>query len=156
MVVMKRNGKFSLALHVLAHLAEAGNTPTTSEAMAAHLGTNPVVVRRTLAGLRKEGIVSSTKGHGGGWTVTIAPGDVTLRQIYEAMADPGELIPDPAPGEHGCQIQAVVNNALEGFHAEAQELLLRRFEGYTLADLSDDLHRRLTKRSMDVADIHIA
>lgn len=152
---MKRDGKFSVALHVLAHLTEAGVRPTTSEAMAAHLGTNPVVVRRTLAGLRKAGIVSSTKGHGGGWTVAMAPADVTLRQIYEALADPGELIPEPA-GPHGCQIQAVVNDALNGFHDEARGLLLRRFDGYTLADLSADLHRRLAARSVEVTDTLIS
>lgn len=151
---MKRDGKFSVALHVLAHLAEAGDRPTTSEAIAAHLVTNPVVVRRTLAGLRKEGIVHSTKGHGGGWTLAMPPRDVTLRQIYEVMADPGELLTEPAV-THGCQIQAVVNGALNSFHDEARELLLRRFDGYTLADLSADLHHRLKKRSMDEADIAI-
>jgi Rrf2 family protein len=150
---MKRDGRFSVALHVLAHLTEAGDRPTTSEAMAAHLRTNPVVVRRVLAGLRKEGIVSSTKGHGGGWTVTMAPNDVTLRQVYAALADPGELIPEPAIGTYGCQVQAVVNDALNGFHAEAHELLLRRLDEYTLANLSADLHRRLAKPPVDVTDL---
>jgi DNA-binding IscR family transcriptional regulator len=150
---MRRDGRFSVALHVLAHLIEAGARPTTSEAMAAHLGTNPVVVRRSLAGLRKEGIVSSTKGHGGGWTVALPPGDVTLRQIYEALAEPSELLSEPDPGTDGCQIQAIVNDALTGFHAEAQALLLRRLEAYTLADLSADLHRRLAAQTADVTDV---
>jgi DNA-binding IscR family transcriptional regulator len=121
--------------------------------MAAHLGTNPVVVRRTLAGLRKEGIVTSIKGHGGGWTVALPPGDVTLRQIYEALAEPGALMAEPDSDTHGCQIQAVVNDALAEFHAEAQALLLRRLDAYTLADLSADLHRRLAARMADVIDV---
>jgi DNA-binding IscR family transcriptional regulator len=38
-----------VALHILAHLAEAGERPTTSETLAAHCRTNPVVIRRPLA-----------------------------------------------------------------------------------------------------------
>ncbi|HEV2528149.1 MAG TPA: Rrf2 family transcriptional regulator [Thermomicrobiales bacterium] len=140
---MRRDGKFSVALHVLAHLTEAGTRPTTSEAMATHLQTNPVVVRRAMAGLREAGIVASTKGHGGGWTLAQPPGDVTLRRIYEVLADPGELITDPEIGSHGCQIQAVVNDALDSYHAEAHALLMRRLGDYTLADLSRDVHRRV-------------
>jgi hypothetical protein len=32
---MKRDGKFSIALHILAHLSELGGRPTTSEGLAA-------------------------------------------------------------------------------------------------------------------------
>ena len=48
---MKRDGKLSLALHALGHMA-AADGPLTSEAMAAHNGTNAVVVRRVLGRLR--------------------------------------------------------------------------------------------------------
>ena len=72
---MRRNSRFSVALHILAHLAEAGEQPTTSEVLAAHCHTHPVVVRRSLAGLREAGIVASVKGHGGGWTMARPPPD---------------------------------------------------------------------------------
>ena len=65
-----------MALHILAHLAEAGEQPTTSEVLAAHCQTHPVVVRRSLAGLREAGIVASVKGHGGGWTLARPPATV--------------------------------------------------------------------------------
>lgn len=51
-------------LHVLLHMAEADG-PITSERLAMMMGTNPVVVRRTMAGLRDLGLVASGKGHGG-------------------------------------------------------------------------------------------
>ena len=50
---MKRDSKLSSVLHVLLHLAHS-ERPMTSEQMAAMLGTNPVLVRRVLAGLRVE------------------------------------------------------------------------------------------------------
>lgn len=51
-------------LHVLVHMAEADG-PVTSEGLAMMIGANPVVVRRTMAGLHDPGLVATGKGHGG-------------------------------------------------------------------------------------------
>ena len=56
---MKRNGKLSASLHALVHMAERPERPMTSEEIASWLHTNPVVVRRMVAGLRDAGILSS-------------------------------------------------------------------------------------------------
>lgn len=140
---MKRDSKFSIALHILAHLAEAGTRPTTSEDLAAHLCTNPVVVRRSLAGLREAGIVASAKGHGGGWTVARPAAEITLGEVYATLGERGELVAAHEPEPHGCLIAATVEQALDGFYAEVEALLLRRLAAITLADLAADFHRRL-------------
>lgn len=62
---MRRDGRLSGVLHVHLHMAEA-NGPVTSERLAMMMGINPVVVRRTMAGLRDLSLVASGKGHGGG------------------------------------------------------------------------------------------
>lgn len=144
---MRRDGKLSIALHILAHLAEAGERPTTSEALAAHCHTNPVVIRRSLAGLREAGIVASVKGHGGGWTVARPAATISLREVYAALGERGELVSGPGSDWHGCLIGAAVGDALDGFYAEAEALLLRRLDDISLADLAADVHRRLTSRS---------
>ncbi|RIK42355.1 MAG: transcriptional regulator [Chloroflexi bacterium] len=140
---MKRDGRFSVALHILAHLAEAGERPTTSEALAAHLRTNPVVVRRSLAGLREAGIVTSTKGHGGGWLVARPPAEVSLREVYAVVGDRDDLLPVGDADPHGCLIAATVTGALSGVYAEAEALLVRRLGEITLADLAAGFQRRL-------------
>jgi Rrf2 family protein len=132
-----------VALHILAHLAEAGERPTTSEELATHCQTNPVVVRRSLARLREAGIVASVKGHGGGWTVARPPASITLREVYAVLGERGELVPGPQPSPHGCLIEAAIGDALDGFYAEAEALLLRRLDEITLADLAAEFHRRL-------------
>lgn len=144
---MKRDGKLSVALHILAHLAEAGAQPTTSEALAAHSQTNPVVIRRSLAGLREAGIVTSVKGHGGGWTVARPAATISLREVYEVLGSRGELVPEPVAAPPGCLIDATISNALDGFYAEAEVLLLRRLGEITLADLAVNVQRRLTART---------
>lgn len=132
-----------MALHILAHLAEAGEQPTTSEVLAAHCQTHPVVVRRSLAGLREAGIVASVKGHGGGWTMARAPDMVSLREVYAVLGERGDLLPAPEASPEGCLIAATIDRALGAVYAEAETLLLRRLEEITVADLAGDLRHRL-------------
>jgi Rrf2 family protein len=139
---MKRDGKFSIALHILAHLAEAGARPTISEELAAHLRTNPVVVRRSLAGLREAGIVASVKGHGGGWTLGRPAAAISLGEVYTVLGERGDLLATAEPDRHGCLIARAVDQALDGFYAEAEALLLRRLAAVSLADLATDFGRR--------------
>lgn len=139
---MKRDGKLHLALHVLAHLAEAGVRPTTSEDLAAHLCTNPVVIRRSLAGLREAGLVASVKGHGGGWTIARPAAAISLGAVYAALDARGELTPRRVPDISGCLIEQAVDEALDGFYVEMETLLVQRLEAISLADLAADFGRR--------------
>ena len=110
--------------------------------MAAHLRTNPVVVRRSLAGLREAGVVASVKGHGGGWTLARPAGAITLRVVYDVLGERGDLLTGREQSEHGCLIAAAVDRALDDAYAEAEALLLRRLDTITLADISADFGRR--------------
>ena len=60
----------------------------TSGELAACMNTNPVVVRRTMAGLREAGFVRSEKGHGGGWEIACDLEAVTLKDVYDALGAP--------------------------------------------------------------------
>ena len=63
---MRPDTRLSGVLHLLLHMQQH-DRPVTSEVLAKAMQTNPVVIRRVLAGLRDEGYVRSDKGHGGGW-----------------------------------------------------------------------------------------
>ena len=84
---MRYDSRLSRMLHILVHMARHAE-PVTSERIAEMLGTNPVVVRRTLSGLRDAGYVRSEKGHGGGWVITCDLEHVTLLDIYNAVGQP--------------------------------------------------------------------
>ena len=84
---MKRDSRLSSVLHALLHMAEQPG-PMTSDALAQCLGTNPVVVRRTMGFLRDAGIVQSERGHAGGWRIQADLRTVTLRQLHEALGEP--------------------------------------------------------------------
>ena len=138
---MKRDSKLSSVLHVLLHLAHS-ERPMTSEQMAAMLETNPVLVRRVLAGLRERGYISSERGHGGGWSVTCDLAQVTLRDIYDAVGAPTVFAMGNRNEAPGCLVEQAVNASLEDAFAEAEALLVRRLGEVTLADLSRDFNRR--------------
>ncbi|PWK83486.1 Rrf2 family transcriptional regulator [Fulvimonas soli] len=138
---MKRDSRLSSVLHALLHMAEQDG-PVTSETLALCLGTNPVVVRRTMGYLRQAGIVTSERGHAGGWRIHADLGSVTLRQLHEALGEPATFAIGNRNETPECLVEQTVNAALEGTFAEAEALLLTRFSEITLADLASDFARR--------------
>lgn len=118
----------------------------TSETLAKTLQTNPVVIRRIMAGLRNEGYVRSEKGHGGGWSLTRDLADVTLRDVYRALGSPSLFAMGNRTQEPECLIEQAVNAALDRTFDDAAALLLGRFGEVSLAMLSADLRRRLAAR----------
>ncbi|MFT4028031.1 MAG: Rrf2 family transcriptional regulator [Novosphingobium sp.] len=139
---MRRDSRLSSVLHVLLHMAEHDG-PATSEMLAKAMMTNPVVVRRVMAGLRDRGYVRSEKGHGGGWTLTCDLSTLTLRDVYEALGEPSLLAIGNRTEAPGCLVEQAVNAALGSAFDEAEALLLSRFGAVTLAELSADFHKRL-------------
>lgn len=146
---MKRDSRLSGVLHVLLHMAEQSG-PQTSETLARAMDTNPVVIRRVMAGLREQGFVHSEKGHGGGWTIVCDLETVTLRNIYEALGRPEILAMGNRTDAPGCLVEQAVNAALGQAFDDAEALLLRRFGEITLAQLSADFHARLTERGGEI------
>jgi Rrf2 family protein len=143
---MKRDSRLSGVLHVLLHMAEHDG-PVTSEVLARAMDTNPVVVRRVMAGLREQGYVRSGKGHGGGWTLARDLAEITLRDIYDALGRPTLLAMGNRTEAPGCLVEQAVNGALDTAFREAEALLLSRLGDVTLAALSADFHARLSARS---------
>lgn len=139
---MKRDSRLSGVLHCLLHLAEL-DRPATSEWLAQVMQTNPVVIRRLMAGLRDTGFVASAKGHGGGWVLSCSLDHITLRDIYEAVGAPELLAVGHREDSPGCLVEQAVNAALEQAYRDARELLLARLGAVTLATLSRDFHHRL-------------
>jgi DNA-binding IscR family transcriptional regulator len=120
--------------------------PLTSEMLAKPMGTNPVVIRRIMAGLRDQGYVQSEKGHGGGWTLACDLSKVTLRDVYVALGSPSILAMGNRTETPGCLVEQAVNAALGQAFDDAEALLLARFGEVTLAMLSVDVHERLIAR----------
>lgn len=138
---MKRDSRLSSVLHALLHMAET-RTPVTSEALAQCMSTNPVVVRRTMGLLRDTGLVAAERGHGGGWRIAADLSKVTLRQLHEVLGEPALFAVGNRSEHPDCLVEQVVNAALDRAFADAEALLMHRFESVTLAELAADFARR--------------
>lgn len=139
---MRGDSRLSRMLHVLIHL-ERGGGPMTSEMIGRMLNTNPVVVRRTMAGLRERGYVQSEKGHGGGWTLARPLDKITLLDVYEALDRPELFCLVPSSDHAECLVEIAVNDALDKTRREAEELLLGRFATIRLSQIADDFESKM-------------
>jgi len=131
---MKRNSRLSLALHTLGHMASAPERMQTSANIAAHAGTNPVVVRRVLGKLREAGLLESEKGHAGGWRLARAPSEITLADVYLALDE--SLIASPtADDAPKCSVEHVLQKKVASVMHDIEQSLITRLAATTIAEV---------------------
>lgn len=138
---MRNDTRLSRMLHVLIHMARH-EKPATSDTIAQMLGTNPVVVRRTMALLKEEGYVRSEKGHRGGWTLAKPLAEMTLLNIHQALGSSSLFAIGLSTDHPECLVEQAVNAALTEAFDAAQALLIDRLGSVTLEQLASDFERR--------------
>ncbi|MFV3129548.1 Rrf2 family transcriptional regulator [Niveispirillum sp. KHB5.9] len=139
---MRHDSRLSRMLHALVHMDRLAGA-ATSEMLARMLNTNPVVVRRTMGGLRRHGLVRSEKGHGGGWVLARTLDEISLLDIYRALDEPQLFALGPSVDNPDCLVEQAVNGALDMALVEAKAVLLARLEKVTLGDLGRHFTEKL-------------
>lgn len=137
---MRKDSRLSRMLHVLLHMSRHSGS-FTSEQIGKMLGTNPVVVRRTLSGLRDAGFVQSEKGHRGGWRIAGDLSKVTLLDIHRSLGSPKFFAIGSDNDSPDCAVEAVVNRALADVLGDAEARLVAQLGTVTLDDLAADFDR---------------
>ena len=129
---MKRDGKLFFALHILAHFADAGSRPTTSDELAAHFHTNPVVIRRLLGQLSQANLVESQTGAAGGTRLARCPKEITLAEIYKAVSC-GEVfaLHGRSPNQN-CPVGRNIEAVLCSLQKEIDKSIGEKLSQYTL------------------------
>jgi len=146
----------SRMLHVLIHM-DRHVKRATSETIAKMLDTNPVVVRRMMAGFREAGIVTSEKGHGGGWELTRGLDRISLLDVYRAVGAPGLFNIGPDAEEATCLVERAVDARMDETLDEAERLVMARFAEILVSDVADDFEARFAamKQEGKISDEHV-
>jgi Rrf2 family protein len=152
------SARFTTALHALGMIARAEarapGAPLRSADLARSINTNPVVVRRVLADLRRAGLVTTRRGVGGGVVLAKPAARISLRAVWEALAatERGPLIGrHPAGPNPDCPIGRCVADYIEGLYGEAEAALKASLAKVTLATVRRELDARLASTSFDAS-----
>ncbi len=141
---MSRDNRMSRMLHVLIHM-DRHMTRATSEQISKILDTNPVFVRRMMAGLRDQNIVTSTKGAKGGWALACKLDEISLFNVYKAIGEPTLFSIGPKVDHPDCLVEQAVDERIDQTLSEAEALLMKRFKSITVEDIAQDFEKRLSK-----------
>jgi len=140
--------RFTMALHALGMIAmegeRSGNQPVTSETLARSINTNPVVVRRVLADLRRAGLVETRRGVGGGVVLARPAAKISLRCVWEALEGREHVFGrHPSGPNPECPMGRCVAAYLEELYGHAEAALKASLGKVTLAQLRRDVASRM-------------
>jgi Rrf2 family protein len=86
--MIKLSEAASLGLHTMRVLASDGGKRLTTRSIATRLKVSEAHLSKVLQRLVRRGLVQSTRGPKGGFTIAGDPGRVTLMSVYEAVDGP--------------------------------------------------------------------
>jgi Rrf2 family protein len=118
---------FHLAIRALVLLAES-EALVKSNQIAERLGGDPTVIRKILTRLAQAELVASTAGRYGGYSLKKSPGDVTIKDIYQAF-DTAEPVPYWSVPSTGTEIY------ISQIVAKAEEQFQQTLADFTIEDL---------------------
>ncbi len=134
---MQANKNFSIAIQICVYMTFKGNGRYSSNELAESVKTNPVVIRRQLAGLREAGIVKSQNGPNGGFYLKEDADKITLWDLYTATRE-GDFFHRPRLNPD-CVVSSNLKFLVEDAFYDAELSMRPGFENTTVQDLADKL-----------------
>ena len=131
---MRQSSQFPLAVHLLVALSFRPDDFISSDSLSGTVHTNPVVVRRIVARLRRAGFVVSQAGVAGGVRIAKPSRQITLLDVYKAVGQ-AELFRMHNPNR-GCPIGKRIPDALGEFLPKAEQAFERSLAGATVEDVA--------------------
>ncbi len=130
---MLSSSRFIVAVHALSVLARfSGKGPICSNAVAASVHTNPVVIRRLMSELEKAKLVRSVAGRSGGFELARDAGEISLADVYRAVEDDVVFRMHKTDPKSSCPLAAQIGRILSGPLRAAEGALAVSLSGTTL------------------------
>jgi Rrf2 family transcriptional repressor of oqxAB len=128
-------GQFALAVHTLVLLARSPDS-ATSISLAGSVNTHATCLRRMMATLAQAGLVKASEGRDGGYRLAQPATEITLADIYAAIAGEPLLRSRTGAPHSGCPIGAAMGPLFAEIAEEAEARFHEALARRTLADLT--------------------
>lgn len=126
--------KLSDAIHILSYIELFKGGNTSSQAISQSIKTNPVVVRRLMAKLKKANLIHSSKGKANP-TLSRSPSKITFYDIYHAVEDV-PIVFHTNPGTNTeCPAGAVIQEVLDTHYQTLQKNLEKDLAQHYLSEV---------------------
>ena len=133
------NSRHAISVHILVLLDVLGAERATSEWIARSVNTNPVVIRRLIAALRRAGLVESLPGQRGGYRLARAAVAISLLDVYEAVKEGGLIQTHRSTPNANCPVGARIEESLDLVYRKAEAALEQELAAHTIADLKQSI-----------------
>lgn len=132
---MSRSTKLASASYILSFVASRAPDLVTSDTIANAVQDHPTRVRQLISTLVKADLVHSIRGANGGVVLAREPGQITLRQVYEAVEDQAMVSMPQKGGYRGWGPGCHVHDVLTGLYDDVEAHFRRRLGAITIEDL---------------------
>lgn len=145
-ILLKFSSRMTVAIHILLYLEEyEKEEKVTSEVLSDTTGVNAVNIRKTLQLLKKAGFIEIRRGTGGA-CLKKAPGDITVRDIFEAVEDSsGDLFHMHEHPNTNCPVGKSIKGVLDRHLTAWKQLLLQQMQEVTLENLFIEMQDEMKK-----------
>jgi Rrf2 family protein len=140
----KISSRFSIAVHILSLIA-VSKTHCTSEWIAESVKTNPVIIRRIIAKLKKAGLVNVRAGVGGAYLQKDLE-EITLLDVYRAVevVEEDELFKFHDHVNPECPVGANIESVFRLVLLQAQSAMEQVLAQVTLEQLVTELSEKIS------------
>ena len=136
---MKLSTRGRYGIHAMYDLAERhGEGPVSIKSIAERQGIPEAYLEQLVAVLKKEGLVTSTRGAQGGYMLSREPEDITVGQILRALEGGLNLV-DCLSGEDACGKSCACPSRI--VYMKIRDGLNQVADSITLKDMINDYER---------------
>jgi len=144
---MRASSKFTIAIHICIYLDYSNDQLVSSQTLAESVKTNPVVIRRLIGQLRRQGIVESVAGAKGGFYLAKPVDQLTLWDIYLVVRD-DEFFNKPKVNPD-CKVSSNLAVLVDEVYSESELSMKNSMEKVTVAQLTNKLSDILEGSPLD-------
>ena len=144
---MQISSRFTIATHMMIIIAmQDTDSKVTSDFLAASVGVNPVIIRKTLSQLKKAGLITVARGTGGTEIKDLQ--EISLLDVYQAvecLGKSGKLFSFHDNPNPNCPIGANIHAVLDQKLFDVQAAMENQLRQTSLAQVVADAQNKLSK-----------